>query len=91
MLIGKEFNTSEAKLFYLTGWAENVNLLDVNDTCLMQSLPMISGDNKSIENLFQNYSVQQVFMDNPTSELTERLNRTLNIQWALDIVAQFPN
>jgi hypothetical protein len=29
-------------------------------------------------------------MGKPSRELTDRLNRTLNIQWALDIAAQFP-
>jgi hypothetical protein len=31
-----------------------------------------------------------VALGKPAKELTARLNRTLNIQWLLDITAQFP-
>jgi hypothetical protein len=83
------FQSEEAKLFYLKGWAKNVKVTDVNDVCIQQALPMIKNDNTSIENLLQNYAVNLVLMGNPSRELIERLNRTLNIQWALDIAAQF--
>jgi hypothetical protein len=84
------FQSDEAKLFYLKGWAENVKVTDVNDICIQQALPMIENDNTSIENLLQHYAVNLVMMGEPSRELTDRLNRTLNIQWALDIAAQFP-
>jgi hypothetical protein len=84
------FKTEEAKLFYLKGWAENVKLTDVNDICIQQALPIIGSDNSSTENLLQKYAVNLVVMGKPSRELTDRLNRTLNIQWALDIAAQFP-
>jgi hypothetical protein len=84
------FQSDEAKLFYLKGWAENVELTDVNDICIQQALPIIESDNTSIENLLQNYAVNLVMMGKPSSELCDRLNRTLNIQWALIIAAQFP-
>jgi hypothetical protein len=47
-------------------------------------------DTASIENLLQKHALLQVCFGNPSGELTNRLNRTLNIQWALDIAAQFP-
>jgi hypothetical protein len=83
------FQSEEAKLFYLKGWAENVKLTDVNDICIQQALPMIASDSKSIENLLQHYALNLVMMGNPSRELTDRLNRTLNIQWALDIKNSF--
>jgi tetratricopeptide (TPR) repeat protein len=84
------FTTEEAKSFYLKGWTENAKATDVNHICIQQALPMMVNDNSSIENLLKNYAVKLVIMGNPSRELTDRLNRTLNIQWALDIAVQFP-
>jgi hypothetical protein len=83
------FQSEEAKLFYLKGWAASFKVTDVNDICIQQALPMIVSDNTSIENLLQHYAVNLVMMGNPSRELIERLNRTLNIQWALDIKSSF--
>jgi hypothetical protein len=90
LLLAEEFQSDEAKLFYLKGWAECVAIKDVVVTCIQEALPMIASDSKSIDNLLQYYAVNLVMMGKPSRELTDRLNRTLNIQWALDIAAQFP-
>ena len=34
--------------------------------------------------------MQETLLGRPQANLQQRLNRTLNIQWALDIVANFP-
>ena len=47
-------------------------------------------DSDSIENLLQKHAVHEVFFGKAGREKINRLNRTLNIQWALDIAAQFP-
>jgi hypothetical protein len=83
------FTTEEAKSFYLKGWIENLKATDVNDICIQQALPMMVNDNTSIENLLQNYAVNLIMMGKPSRELTHRLNRTLSIQWLLDITSQF--
>jgi tetratricopeptide (TPR) repeat protein len=77
--------SQEAQLFYLKGWAKEINQMDVNGDCLVRALPMLSEDSGSIETLLQKYAVREVAFGNPSKELTARLNRTLNIQWFLDI------
>jgi hypothetical protein len=79
------FQSEEAKIFYLKGWAENVVITDATDFCIQEALPKLTGDNVSIEKLMQKYAAQQILIGIPSSKLTDRLNRTLNIQWALDI------
>jgi hypothetical protein len=83
------FQSDEAKLFYLRGWTENLSTIDVNDICIQNALPIINKDNESIENLLQKYAIN-LMMGNPSLDLTDRLNRTLNIQWILDIIANVP-
>ena len=86
----KELQTEEAKLFYLKGWAENVGVTDLNAVCIQEALPILSDDPASIEHLLQKHAIHQVCIDKASAGLTERLNHTLNIQWILDITAQFP-
>jgi hypothetical protein len=53
-------------------------------------LPLLAGDRDSIEELLQLYAIHQLFFEEPSKERIARYNKTLNIQWALDIKAQFP-
>jgi hypothetical protein len=47
-------------------------------------------DSASIESLLQKYSVRKIGLENPTPQSVARLNKSLNIEWLLDITAQFP-
>jgi hypothetical protein len=57
---------------------------------IQKALPILVGDRDVIEHLMQLYAIHQLFFENPTKEQINRYNRSLNIQWALDIKAQFP-
>jgi tetratricopeptide (TPR) repeat protein len=84
------FKSDEARLFYLRGWSKQVAAENVTAECVAVSLPFIIRDSESIENLLQNHALHGIFFSNIGCERINRLNRTLNIQWALDIAAQFP-
>jgi hypothetical protein len=83
--------TNEDELFYFKCWVEKVNVGEVDDFCIQQVLPKIVHDSYSIDLLLQKYAVQQVIINKFSPLGFSRLNRTLNIQWLLDITAQFPN
>ncbi len=85
-----QFQTDEARFFCLKGWAEAVNEYDVDPTCIQQALSQLAHDSESIETLLQKHALHEVFFGNAGPDKINQLNRTLNIQWALDIVAQFP-
>jgi len=85
-----QFQNEETRLFYLKGWTESMADNDVSKTCLQQSLTLLARDSDSLEKLLQAYCLNEVFFGKPFKELITRINRTFNIQWALDIVAQFP-
>lgn len=86
----QEYKSDEARLFYLKGWCENVAVKDVTSECLEAALHLIAGDSESIEALLQKYALQETLLGKPVPALQHRLNRSLNIQWAMDIAAQYP-
>ena len=85
-----KFQSDNARLFYLKGWAEAVNLEEVDGNCLQEALPYLVSDSESIEALMQKYAINQLFFGNVSKEQIHHLNNTLNIQWAIDIKSQFP-
>jgi hypothetical protein len=86
----KHLKSDEARLFFLKGWAEAVNQHDADAVCMQAALRYLANDSESIENLLQKHALHEVFFGNASKEKINRLNRSLNIQWALDIVANFP-
>jgi hypothetical protein len=86
----EEFKSEEARTFYLKGWAESISLEDMSEELIQKALPALEGDRDSIEALLQLYAIHQLFFEEPSKERIARYNKTLNIQWALDIKAQFP-
>jgi len=84
------FTNEEARLFYLKGWAETVQRNETDAVCLQQALPLLAGDSESIENLLQKYAVQELFFGHADKEQIQRLNKSLNLKWALDVKVQFP-
>ncbi len=83
--------TDEARIFYLKGWVEAVDLYEVNSDCVKEALSIIANDSESIETLLQKHALHEVFLSNTNTEKINQLNHSLNIQWMLDIANQFPN
>ena len=86
----EQFKNSETRDFFLKGWSEKLNLTEVTGECIAETLPLMVIDSDRIETLLQKYAVREIMLDKPEQSLQQRLNRTLDIQWAIDIAAQFP-
>ena len=84
-----QFQSREAKMFFLKGIAEHISIIDVTDECLRVLIPLLSNDNQSIEILLQKYSIMKLFMEKISTKEEDRLNKTLNLRWAIDIAAKF--
>jgi len=82
--------SDEARVFYLKGLAESINFNDFDVLSLKDSLPFFIGDSDSIEKILQAFSQYELFFSNPSQEKINRLNKTLNIEWAIDIRSKFP-
>ena len=85
------FESSEAR-FYIN--RSVLNSLDVNTINLDVALHAIKAPKQevsSIEYVLQMLAIQKIFFSNLPQEKLDRYNRTLNLQWAIDIKNQLPN
>jgi len=84
----KKLHSDEARSYYLKGWAENVKVTDVDKSCLRQAIPYFPNDVKSLEHLIHHYVIHEIFLGELSQEKIQRFNRTLNLQWAIDLKNQ---
>lgn len=85
-----EFQSKEIRIYYLKGWAESITVDDISDELAHKAIQALQNDSTSLEHFLQVYAQHELFFGNPSQENINRLNKTLNMQWALDIIAQFP-
>jgi hypothetical protein len=85
-----QFKSDEARLFYLKGLANALNVSDTNSVCVQEALIQLAHDSESVESILQSHALHEIFFGAVDQKRFNRLNRTLNIQWALDIASQFP-
>jgi hypothetical protein len=86
---GTLLKSTEAQAFYKKGWANAIGQIDMNDECINIALPLLIEDSETIELVLQKYAVREIVYGNLSKDRLNRLNRTLNMQWLLDITAQF--
>jgi hypothetical protein len=84
-----KFKNKETYDYYLKGLAENINVNEANKEFLFEFLPLIINDSNSVESVLQAYGLNEIFFKQPSKELVNRLNQSLNLQWALDITTKF--
>jgi hypothetical protein len=85
----EKIRNQEIRLFYIRGWVNRISTIEVNEALVQKALPYLIYDTESLEAVLQKYAIHEAFLCNSYSEQLQRLNQTLNIQWALDIVASF--
>jgi hypothetical protein len=51
---------------------------------------LVKADKESTEHLLQMHALYCAFFEKTPKEKIQKFNRSLNIQWALDIIAKFP-
>ncbi|MFD3393417.1 NACHT domain-containing protein [Aquirufa sp. OSTEICH-129V] len=85
-----KLQNEEARLFYLKGWSESLSPFETDNSCFKEAVSVLMNDSQSVENLLQAYALNQLMFGRPTKEQVKRLNKTLNLQWAIDIVKKFP-
>jgi hypothetical protein len=88
--IAKSFYSDEARLFYQQGWSQALTPKEANESLLQTALPELAYDSISIENILQAHALHCTFFAQTENKKIQRLNRSLNIQWALEIADKFP-
>jgi hypothetical protein len=81
----KTLADKESALFYLKGLAEAIEVNDVTTDMVYGLLFHLVENSINIENLLQAYAQYELFFGNPSPEKINKLNKTLNVQWVMDI------
>jgi len=89
--IARSFQNEEPKKYYLKGLAENIKLNESDKQNILNSYFYFINDIESLEKIFQQHALNQLFFENLPEEKIQYFSRTLNIQWAIDIKNQLPN
>jgi tetratricopeptide (TPR) repeat protein len=78
----------ESALFYLKGLSEAIDLNDVTPEMIHGLLFHLVENSINIDNLLQAYAQYELSFGSPSPEKINRLNKTLNLQWVMDIHAK---
>jgi len=84
----QKMQTEEARIYYLKGIFNSLTSNECNEEFIFSARKFYLKDMVSMEKLFQNYALHELFIQEASADKIERLNRTLNIQWAIDIKKQ---
>ena len=84
-----QFQDPAFKIYFLKGILDSVASLGCSKEIIMNAISYYSDDIESLEKLLQQYALHELFFTDAKQEKTQRFNRTLNIQWAIDIAAKF--
>jgi len=86
-----QWQNEETQFYYLKGIAGSVKIVDCDSTFVLHARKHFLGDMESFEKLFQYFGYNALFFQNTDQAVMNRFNRTLNLQWAIDIKNQLPN
>ena len=80
-----QFRNPESCRYYLKHLAQMVNLADCHANLLLNALPNYQEDVESIETILYMHALHELFFEEASTVKINRFNRTLNLQWAIDI------
>jgi len=80
----------EAIIFFKKGIAQSITATNATEEVILEILPLVKADKESTEHLLQMHALYCAFFEKTPKEKIQRFNRSLNIQWALDVIATFP-
>ncbi len=87
--ISKQLYSQEAQAIFLNYWAESITVDDISDELAHLAIQALQHDSTSLEHFLQVYAQHELFFGNASQEKINRLNKTLNVQWAIEIKESF--
>ena len=85
LLAIEQFKQEEARLVSFKAFVRGIDILKVDTLFIQECLKFLVYDSESIEVLLTKYAIHSLFLTNVTEEKILRLNKTLDIRWAIDI------
>jgi hypothetical protein len=80
-----QIKNAEAKIYFLKGLADSIKSIDANKQLILNFRYYYKDDIESMEKILQQHALHELFFKSTNKDKIERLSRTLNIQWAIDI------
>lgn len=78
-----------AQTDYLKSLVDSTMPVNANKEQILAARNFYMNDVESMEQLLQQHALHELFFSNAPSEKMESFDRTLNIQWAIDIKNSF--
>ena len=85
------FSSAEAQEHILQGITQALQLDNITKEVAHLALKLPAQKVQSMENVMQIHAINQLFFEEVPPAQLQRYNRTLNLQWAMDIKAQLEN
>ena len=80
---------SDAKFSFLVGLGNKISATECGFNFILKIMFASFDDLESLTKVLQKLALQELFLQVPSNERLQRFNRTLNIQWAIDIKNSF--
>jgi hypothetical protein len=87
----EQFPTVELRSYIKTGIFNAIQVSNINYEIALNVVMDKYGVIPSFQNVLQVHALNQLFFTDLPQEKLDRYNRTLNLQWAIDIKNQLPN
>ena len=78
----------------MEGYANSIGVIDCTEEVFLAVRAHYLNDIKFMEMLLQKLALHELFFENVSNTKRDRYNRTLNLQWAIDLkkeLDQIPN
>jgi tetratricopeptide (TPR) repeat protein len=82
---------SDNKKYFFNGIANQVSVVECTNDIILKTIFHSHNNFDSMLMILNKYALNQLFFSNLPQEKLDRYNRTLNLQWAIDIKNQLPN
>jgi hypothetical protein len=84
-------NISDSEQFFKKGIIGSINFSNISYDIVLDCLKDKSLNQEPLKHLLKLHALNQLFFEELPEEKIQRFNRTLNIQWAIDIKNKLPN
>ena len=87
----QQFSSAEAREYLLKGITAALEVDNITKEDAFLALRVPTQEVASMEHVMQMHAIHQLFFEDLPAEKQQRYNRTLNLQWAIDIKEQVQN
>ncbi|MFM7748509.1 MAG: hypothetical protein ACKO7X_11395, partial [Bacteroidota bacterium] len=77
--------SDESRRHYIQGWVEHVDLIDCSKDLFLSTRHYYQADSNCLQQMLQKFALRHLFLDESEPDFIQRLNKSLDIQWVMDI------